>query len=86
MNAPVPATVLRKCLTNSICRPAEKAFTSGIRLDGNSGTASSFGGSFEWNYDPATKAFTITINKPPMMMNCESANARISAMVQSVLA
>jgi hypothetical protein len=64
----------------------KKAFTSGIRLDGNSGTASSFGGSFEWNYDPATKAFTITINKPPMMMNCESANARISAMVQSVLA
>jgi hypothetical protein len=55
-------------------------------MDSNSGIASSFGGSFEWNYDPATLAFTITIIKPPMMMNCESAIARISAMVRGVVA
>jgi len=55
-------------------------------MDGNSGIASSFGGSFEWNYDPATLAFAITVIKPPFAMNCESANARIGAMVRSVVA
>jgi hypothetical protein len=64
----------------------KKAKASGILMDSNSGIASSFGGSFEWNYDPATLAFTITIIKPPMMMNCESAIARISAMVRGVVA
>jgi len=64
----------------------KKAQASGIPLDGNSGTASSFGGQFEWNYDPATRALTITVTKPPFLMNCESVNARIGALVQSTLA
>jgi len=36
-----------------------KAQASGIPLDGNSGSGSSFGSKFEWNYDPTTPAFTI---------------------------
>ncbi|MGA2848196.1 MAG: hypothetical protein ABSE46_04300 [Terracidiphilus sp.] len=63
-----------------------KAQASGVPLEGNSGAASSFGGRFEWNYDPATREFTITIIQPPFLLNCETASARISAMVQSVLA
>ena len=64
----------------------KKAKASGILMDGNSGIASSFGGSFEWNYDPATLAFTITVIKPPFAMNCDSANSRIGSMVRSVVA
>jgi hypothetical protein len=63
-----------------------KAKASGIPMDGNSGIGSSFGGQFEWNYDPAALALTITVIKPPFAMNCESANARIGAMVRSVVA
>ncbi len=64
----------------------KKAQASGIPLNGNSGTASSFGGQFEWHYDPATRALTITVTQPPFLMNCESVNARIGALVQGVLA
>ena len=64
----------------------KKAQASGIPLEGNSGTSSSFGGRFEWKYDPATLALTITVIQPPFLMNCESVNARISALVQGVLA
>jgi hypothetical protein len=64
----------------------KKAQASGIPLEGNSGTASSFGGRFEWEYDPAKLAFTITVIQPPFLMNCESVNARIGALVQGVLA
>jgi hypothetical protein len=64
----------------------KKAKASGIPMDGNSGIGASFGGRFEWHYDPAALALAITVIQPPFAMNCESANTRISAMVQSVLA
>jgi hypothetical protein len=64
----------------------KKAQSSGIPLNGNSGNASSLGGKFEWSYDPTTLALTITVTSPPFLMNCESVNARISALVRDVLA
>lgn len=64
----------------------QKAQGSGIAINGNSGTASSFGGKFEWNYDPTTLALTITVTSTPFLMSCESVNTRIGALVQEVLA
>jgi hypothetical protein len=62
----------------------KKAQESGVPLHGNSGTGSSFGGHFEWNYDPTTLVLTITVTKTPFLMSCESVNARIMAMAASL--
>jgi hypothetical protein len=62
----------------------KKAQESGVPLQGHSGTGSSFGGHFEWNYDPASLILTITVTHPPFLMGCESVNARIAAMVTSL--
>jgi hypothetical protein len=64
----------------------QKAQASGIPLEGNSGTASKFGGKFEWNYDPATQTLTITVTSPPFLTSCETVNEKISTMMQQVLA
>ena len=64
----------------------QKAQASGIPIEGNSGTASKFGGHFQWNYDPTTQSLTITVTSPPFLMSCDSVNARISALMQEVLA
>jgi hypothetical protein len=58
-----------------------QAQASGVPIQGNSGSASKFGGQFAWNYDPATLELTITVTQPPFLMSCESVNARISALV-----
>lgn len=62
----------------------KKAQDSGVPLEGNSGTGSSFGGHFAWNYDPATLILTITVTHAPFLMSCESVNSRITAMVTSI--
>jgi hypothetical protein len=64
----------------------KKAQDSGVPIQGNSGTASKFGGHFTWNYDPATQQLTITVTQTPFLMNCESVNARISSLVQNSIA
>jgi hypothetical protein len=64
----------------------KKAQESGVPIVGNSGAASKLGGHFTWIYDPATQELTITVTEPPFLMNCESVNARISSLVQSIIA
>ncbi|MGA2649716.1 MAG: hypothetical protein ABSF28_04310 [Terracidiphilus sp.] len=81
-----PAQSFANVAPNQFALLQQKAQASGIPLEGNSGAASSFGGKFEWNYDPATQALTITVASPPFLMNCESVNARIGALVRGVLA
>jgi hypothetical protein len=64
----------------------KKAQESGVPIKGNSGSASTFGGHFTWNYDPATQELTITVTQPPFLMNCESVNAKISSLVANITA
>ena len=64
----------------------KKAQESGVPIVGNRGAASKLGGHFTWIYDPATQELTITVTEPPFLMNCESVNARISSLVQSIIA
>jgi hypothetical protein len=64
----------------------KKAQESGVPIVGNSGAASKLGGHFTWIYDPATQELTITVTEPPFLMNCESVNARIKALVANITA
>ncbi|MGD0734306.1 MAG: hypothetical protein ABR976_04125 [Terracidiphilus sp.] len=64
----------------------QKAQKSGVPITGNCGSASTFGGHFTWNYDPATRELTIKVTEPPFLMNCESVNAKISSLVANALA
>jgi hypothetical protein len=64
----------------------QKAQGAGVPIQGNTGTASSFGGQFVWNYDPAVQQLTITVTQTPFLMNCESVNARIKSLVEGILA
>jgi hypothetical protein len=63
-----------------------KAQASGIPIKGNTGSGSTLGGQFTWNYDPSAQQLTITVLQPPFLMNCESATARIKAMVEGISA
>jgi hypothetical protein len=65
---------------------ARKAQESGVPINGNSGAASKLGGHFTWIYDPTTLELTITVTEPPFLMNCESVNARIKALVANITA
>jgi hypothetical protein len=65
---------------------AKKAREQGLPLQGNSGTGSSFGGQFSWNYDPETLELKIAVIQPPVFLTCESVSARISAVVEGVIA
>jgi hypothetical protein len=62
----------------------KKAQAAGIPIQGDSGAASKFGGHFTWNYDPAAQQLTITVTETPFLMNCESVNARIKALVEGI--
>jgi hypothetical protein len=64
----------------------KKAQGAGVPIQGNAGTASSFGGEFTWTYDPAASQLTITVTQTPFLMNCESVNGRIKSLVESILA
>ena len=62
----------------------KKAQGAGIPIQGNTGIASTFGGQFNWTYDPAAQQLKITVTQTPFLMNCESVNARIKAMVEGI--
>jgi hypothetical protein len=62
----------------------KKAQGAGVPIQGNAGTASSFGGQFAWTYDPAARQLTITVTQAPFLMNCESVNSRIKTLVEGI--
>ena len=79
-----PALTFANITPEKYAQLVNKAQESGVPLQGNSGTGSSFGGHFKWNYDPAILILTITVTKTPFLVTCESVNARITAMVTSL--
>jgi hypothetical protein len=79
-----PAQVFSNITPEKFVSLEKQAQASGIPIEGNSGSASKFGGQFTWNYDPVTLQLTIAVTQPPFLMSCESVNARISALVTNL--
>ena len=67
-------------------RLAAKARTSGIELNGNSGTASKLGVEVGWNYDPGAQSLTIQCLKAPFFMKASDVDSRIQKLVHESLA
>ncbi|MGA2217304.1 MAG: hypothetical protein ABSG51_04410 [Terracidiphilus sp.] len=83
---PCPPQAFSNITPKQFTALAQKAREQGLPFQGNSGTGSSFGGQFSWNYNPATLELKISVTQPPVFLTCESVSARISAVVQSVVA
>jgi len=63
-----------------------KAKASGFDLNGNSGTASKFGASIAWNYNPTAQELTLQCLKAPFFMSSNDINARLQSLVKENLA
>jgi hypothetical protein len=84
--SPCPSQTFSNVTPEHFATIEKKAQSAGVPIQGNSGTASSFGGQFAWTYDPAARQLTITVTQTPFLLNCESVNTRISALVAGILA
>jgi len=64
----------------------QKATAAGINMNGDSGTASSFGVEVSWNYSASAQQLTIQCLSTPFFMTPETVNSQIQKLVKETVA
>jgi len=85
MSASAPQ-IFKDITPEKYARLVEKARTSGIELNGNSGTASKFGVEIAWKYSPEAQELSLQCLKAPFFMSVADVDKRIQTLVQESLA
>ena len=60
-----------------------KAKAQGIAIEGHHGSASQFGATVTWHYDPETGNLTLQCISKPFFIGCEDINRRLRQAVSS---
>ena len=64
----------------------QKATAAGINMNGDSGTASSFGIEVSWIYSAPAQQLTLQVLNTPFFMGPEAVNERIKQLVKETVA
>lgn len=64
---------------------AAKAAKYGVKIDSDSGSASSTGFTIAWNYDRAGSKLTIQCTKKPIIIGCGTVRSQVKEQVQDCI-
>jgi len=82
---PSPPQVFRNVNPEKYAILTAKASAAGIKMSGNSGTASQFGVEVSWSYSPQACELTVQCLDTPFFVSPDTVNAKIKSLVEQTV-
>ena len=79
-----PEQVFNSISAEQFALIVDKAAAAGININGHAGEMSRAGFSVRWEFEPATRTFTIQCIERPFLISCAAINNRIQELVRLV--